>query len=107
MSTDQIASVFVPGEGLAIAYLHQDLDESWKIAYTINDPSWKSHWKFKELPEGIVNKRHKPRALSLAVDGEGKLIAVVRYTIPKIITTALDVNPNWQVINLPPPKKRQ
>lgn len=102
MSTDQIDTVYVPGEGLAVAHLHQPdpRSEDWQLAYTINKVEWQAHWKYIDLPK-VVNARNKPQSVSLAVDSENNLIATVKYGYGRIITTRLGVNPNWQTLTAP------
>lgn len=101
MSLDNVTTVFVSNEGLAIARFKYDANvKGYWLEYTINNTLWKSHWRQVQVPE-CDSWRNKPQSVSLAVDNENNLIATILFSYGNIITTRLSTNPNWQTV-VPP-----
>lgn len=102
MAVISIATVFVPGKGLAVGHLKSlpsgtvGRRDYW-LEYTVNQNLWQSHWV--EVP--VPARGSLPQLLSLAVDDDHGLVATVAYGSGAIVAARLSVNPNWHVVKRP------
>jgi hypothetical protein len=96
-SIKDIASVCVPGEGLAVAILYED---NW-LEYVVSvTPQSAQLWRTKLPLKKVFGCSQPAIFVTLAVNDKKSVIATVAYSHGDLVTAELNTDPQWTTLKL-------